>query len=150
MICAVITSAPEDTAHAIGVQLCGLFLQGLNQQRFLTACEEIELSPPALKALLSLHPAQAVPMRVLAGKWRCDASWVTALVDQLEERGYAERRVLPNDRRVRTVVITELGLKAARQALAAIAEPPPTLHNLTAKEQAQLHRLLAKLAPAGP
>jgi DNA-binding MarR family transcriptional regulator len=150
MICAVVMSVPGDTAQAIGVQLCGLFLQGLNQQRVLSACDEIELSPPALKALLSLQAGQAVPMRVLAGKWRCDASWVTALVDQLEERGYAERRVLPDDRRVRTVVITDLGLKGARQALAAIAEPPATLHNLTAKEQAQLHRLLAKLAPTGP
>ena len=41
--------------------------------RFHDACEAIGVTPPALKALLSMEEGEAKPMRALASQWRCDA-----------------------------------------------------------------------------
>jgi len=117
-----------------------------NHQRFHDACEAIDVSPPQLKALLSLEPGEGQPMRHLAANWRCDASWVTGIVDALEERGYAERHPHPTDRRVKVVGITALGEKAKAKALDRLYEPPPSLRGrLSAAETKALRDLLRKL-----
>ena len=85
--------------------------------RFRSACQSVDLTPPQLKALVSLEPEQAQPMRALAEGWKCDASWVTGIVDGLEERGYVQRQSHPTDRRVKVVAITPLGEKAKAGAL---------------------------------
>jgi DNA-binding MarR family transcriptional regulator len=116
--------------------------------RFLAACEAIDLSPPQLKALLSLEPGQTFAMRALAEGWKCDASWVTGIVDGLEQHGYAERQVHPTDRRVKVVAITPEGEKAKERALEFLHEPPEGIDALTAPEQRQLRDLLAKVSEA--
>jgi DNA-binding MarR family transcriptional regulator len=121
-----------------------MWLSGENQDRFHDACAAADLSPPQLKALLSMEPGKAAPMRVLADTWRCDASWVTGIVDGLEERGYAARRAHATDRRVKVVEITELGAKARAKALDRLQEPPKSLDNLTPDEQRALRDLLKK------
>src|SRR5262249_9225753 len=104
-----------------------------NHERFHDACEVIDVSPPQLKALLSLEPGVGQPMRDLAGGGRCDASWVPGIVDALEERGYGGRRPPPTARRVKVVEITSLGEKAKAKALDRLYEPPPSMRgNLTA------------------
>jgi len=119
-----------------------------NHNRFHDACAAADLSPPQLKALLSMEPGQAQPMRALADSWRCDASWVTGIVDGLEERGYAVRRAHPTDRRIKVVEITELGEKAKAKALDRLHEPPASLDVLTVEEQRTLRDLLRKVANA--
>jgi DNA-binding MarR family transcriptional regulator len=116
-----------------------------NHDRFHDACEAADVSPPQLKALLSMEPGQAQPMRVLADRWKCDASWVTGIVDGLEERGYAARRPHPTDRRIKVVEITELGAKAKAKALDRLHEPPASFETLTGDEQRQLRDLLKKV-----
>jgi DNA-binding MarR family transcriptional regulator len=77
---------------------------------------------------------------------RCDASWVTGIVDGLEERGYVERRPHPSDRRVKVVTITALGEKAKANAMDRLNEPPPSLlRALTQNEQRTLRDLLRKV-----
>jgi DNA-binding MarR family transcriptional regulator len=117
------------------------------QQRFHDACELADLSPPQLKALLSLESGAAQSMRALADGWRCDASWVTGIVDGLEERGYVQRQAHPTDRRVKVVGLTALGEKAKARALERIYEPPASFIALTPGEQVQLRDLLAKARP---
>ena len=117
-----------------------------NHDRFHDACAAADISPPQLKALLSMAPGQAQSMRSLADSWRCDASWVTGIVDGLEERGYAVRRPHPTDRRIKVVEITPLGEKAKQRALDRLHEPPPSFANLTVAEQRQLRDLLKKVA----
>jgi len=118
------------------------------QQRFHDACEAADLSPPQLKALLSLEPGGPRPMRALAEDWRCDASWVTGIVDGLEERDYVQRRPHPTDRRVKVVALTALGQKAKGRALERLYEPPASFSSLTPAEQVQLRDLLAKVRGA--
>ena len=122
-----------------------LFMSAETQQRFHAACEAADVSPPQLKALLSMESSVAQPMRALAEIWRCDASWVTGIVDGLEERGYVERKPYASDRRVKVVAITPLGEKAKARALERLYEPPPTFNELSPAEQTQLRDLLAKV-----
>jgi len=119
-----------------------------NHDRFLEACAAADVSPPQLKAMLSMEPGEAQPMRVLAEHWKCDASWVTGIVDGLEERGYALRRAHPTDRRIKVVEITPLGEKAKARALERLHEPPGSLDALTSDEQRTLRNLLKKVANA--
>ncbi len=125
-----------------------LLWSGASHDRVHDACDAIGVTPPQMKALLSLEPGDARPMRTLAAEWRCDASWVTGLVDGLEDRGYVERKVHPGDRRVKTVVLTDLGAKAKDQLLERLHEPPPAMSVLTAAEQRTLRDLLRRIAEA--
>jgi DNA-binding MarR family transcriptional regulator len=118
------------------------------QQRFHAASEAADLPPPQLKALLSLEDGGSRSMGALAEDWRCDASWVTGIVDGLEDRGYVQRQAHATDRRVKVVALTPLGEKAKARALERLYEPPPSFNSLTPAEQAQLRALLAKVRAA--
>jgi DNA-binding MarR family transcriptional regulator len=113
------------------------------------ACESADVTPPQLKTLLWLESGEPKPMRSIAESLKCDASWVTGIVDGLEARGYAERKTHPVDRRIKMVVITSLGEKAKARALDCMYEPPASFGVLTNAEQRQLRDLLAKVAAKG-
>ena len=117
------------------------------QHGFHDACEAADLSPPQFKALLSLAPGGSQSMTALAKFWRCDASWVTGIVDGLEDRGYVTRQPHPSDRRVKVVVLTPLGEKAKARAMERLYEPPAWFGALAPDEQAQLRDLLVKVKP---
>ena len=125
-----------------------LWFSDETHDRFHAACEASSLTPPQLKALLSLEAGEPQPMGALAARWKCDASWVTGIVDGLEERGYAARQTQPTDRRVKVVVITPLGEKAKARALERLYDPPPSIEALTLAEQRQLRDLMAKVQAA--
>jgi DNA-binding MarR family transcriptional regulator len=136
-----------DAAREAWRYIADLMFSGANQDRFLDACRVADLSPPQLKALLSMEPGEPQSMRALAATWQCDASWVTGLVDGLEERGYAKRQPHATDRRVKVVEITELGEKAKAQALARLHEPPPAFAQLSTADLRTLRDVLRKLHP---
>ncbi len=97
---------------------------GEMRDRFHEASGEIGVSPGLLKGLFYLDEREGVPMRDLADHFQCDASYMTGLVDGLEERGFAERRPHPTDRRVKAVVLTKRGANAKAKAMAVLYEPP--------------------------
>ena len=70
---------------------------------------EFELSAAQSKVLMSLQPGEAVPMRALAERVGSDPSNLTGLVDKLEARGALRRMPDPDDRRVKTLRLTEEG-----------------------------------------
>lgn len=112
------------------------------------ACEGVGLTAGQMKALLSLEPGEPRPMKELAGEWRCDASYVTSLVDGLEERGIVERQAHPSDRRAKVIALTEVGKATRTELLDRMYEPPPCFDALSAAESARLRDLLAKLVDA--
>jgi DNA-binding MarR family transcriptional regulator len=140
-----VAAAPGDEAWAV---LAEIFMSDENHSRFHAACEAVEVGPPALKLLLGMEPGVGTPMRVFADKLRCDASWVTSLVDDLEARGYVERRILPTDRRVRAIVITKAGLAAQAKAKRVLHKAPASMAALTETEQRKLRDLLVKVQAA--
>jgi DNA-binding MarR family transcriptional regulator len=116
--------------------------------RMHAVCESLDLTPGLMKALLSIPPGQSRPMKELAGEWHCDASYVTSLVDGLEERGVVERRAHPTDRRAKVIVLTEDGARMRDEVLDRIHEPPPWFDVLSQDEAETLRDLLAKLVAA--
>jgi DNA-binding MarR family transcriptional regulator len=85
-------------------------------------------------------------MRALADCLRCDASYVTGLVDTLEDAGYVERRASPGDRRIKLVCLTPAGQRARDRADHLLTTPPEGLAALTDTEARTLARLLRKVA----
>ncbi len=105
---------------------------------------KLKISQAALRALLAIDPDEPRPMRDLAQAMNCDASYVTAVVDDLERAGYANRRTAPADRRVKTVVLTAAGRRALRTVQDELLAPPPQLERLPAAERDALARLLQR------
>src|SRR6478672_10279652 len=79
---------------------------------WMEAARNLELNPGEMKALGALAVDGAQPMGALAKVLRCDASNVTWLADRLEARGFVERHTAPNDRRVKTLSLTDAGRAA--------------------------------------
>ena len=107
---------------------------------------ELDLSPKQLGVLWRLEPGgDGLPMGEIAESLYCDASYVTDMVDRLEERGLIERRPDPADRRVRLLALTPAGARLRERALEMLYTPPEEFDALTAEEAATLARLLAKV-----
>ena len=137
--------AGSDLANDAWRRLTDLFLG--RKQQVMEIASAHQLNPGAMNALLFLQPGEPCSMRTLAEAWKCDASNVTWLVDRLEERGLAERRPHPSDRRVRTVALTRKGVKIRAQIEGKLFEAPATFQNLTRTELQTLRSILQKLAP---
>jgi MarR family transcriptional regulator, organic hydroperoxide resistance regulator len=124
------------------------------RKRFLIILQEFGLIPGDLRALFALDHDTPRPMRTLAATWACDASNVAWMVDRLETRGLVERRTLPSDRRVKTVVLTPLGARTKAELLTRLHEPPPDFAALDRDTLEALRDALTKLPPslrtAGP
>ena len=127
-----------------------LIFSGQAHGRMGEACKAVGISPGLMKTLFHLEPGVGVPMRDLAGYWGCDASYVTSLADALEQRGLAERRPHPTDRRVKMIALTAEGVMARAHAFEVLHEPPASFGVLTGAEQRQLRDLLRKVADADP
>jgi DNA-binding MarR family transcriptional regulator len=138
----------DEAAQAITESVIQLFFSAENQGRFFAAAEDLGVSPPTLKALLELTPGEPMPMRDLAERWQCDASFVTVTCDGLEARGLIERRVADHDRRIKLVGLTPEGAAAQERARAEVYGPRAGFDALTAEEQVTLAGLLTRMAAA--
>jgi DNA-binding MarR family transcriptional regulator len=103
------------------------------------------LTPNDSRALFSLDSHEGRTMRALADSWDCDPSNATWIVDRLEKLGLAERRSVPEDRRVKLVVLTAKGQKTRNALLIAFHTPPPEIVALDRDDLEALHAVLAKL-----
>ena len=105
---------------------------------------DLGLTPPqALILRLLVRPR---PMKELAAAMLFDPSYVTALVDALEEHGLAERRPDPADRRIKLIATTSGGAAALQSLQQAISQSLPGIDALTDEERLQLAQLLTKAA----
>jgi DNA-binding MarR family transcriptional regulator len=115
--------------------------------------EGLGLTPNDVRALSTLvHAPEGRTMRDLAEAWTCDASNATWMVDRLEERGLAERRSQPGDRRVKLVALTPAGARMKARLLAGMYDPPPELLRLPRRALEALRDAAARLPrrPEGP
>ena len=128
--------------------LCELMFSRQTHQRVHDTCDAVGLTPGLMKALMFMEPGQPRPMKELGSELRCDASYVTSLVDGLEERGIVERQAHATDRRAKVIALTETGEKVRADLLARMHEPPACFDALSPTEADQLAGLLAKLRDA--
>jgi len=108
------------------------------------------LTPNDARALFVLDRTHGRSMSELADEWMCDASNATWIVDRLEERGLAERRTIPTDRRVKLVVLTEKGDRTRDEMVRTLFEPPPELLELDREDLEALRDAIVRLPLRGP
>jgi DNA-binding MarR family transcriptional regulator len=106
------------------------------------------LTPNEIRALGDLDLKQGRPMRSLADDWGTDASNATWVIDRLERQGYAERRALTGDRRVKLVALTPRGARTKGEVMKAMYEPPPAMQTLPAEDLQRLVDILHRLLTA--
>jgi DNA-binding MarR family transcriptional regulator len=145
-------AASED--HGIAPELAEAWpalVELIMQQRWRWAevAEQLGISQAGLRGLLAIDPNQPRSMGELARELNCDRSYVTAIVDDLERAGLAERRVAAEDRRVKTIALTPDGSRAIRTVRDSLMRPPSELSTLTAAQQRTLATLIRKAAGSG-
>ena len=136
---------PEPLASAPG------FLLSWNGRRtatiFAEALEPLGLRPPHFGVLRLIDADPGLTQQELAGRSLIDPSSMVAVVDELEELGYAERRTHPADRRKHAIHLTADGRRMLERAqTVAIETTKEILAPLTADEIDELRLLLRKLA----
>lgn len=106
------------------------------------------VTPPHAHAL-SVLLEEPRRMCDLAACMDYDASYITALVDRLQDFNMVERTSDPHDRRVKLIALTDFGRDVALQIQHAIATPPAEMRKLSRKERDALALLLAKIVRPG-
>jgi DNA-binding MarR family transcriptional regulator len=104
------------------------------------------VNPPDLLAMFKLDGALA--MKELAQRLGCDASFVTAIADNLEKRGFVRREPSQRDRRIKNLVLTPDGLSAKERLMAQLAAKMPWCYALDDAERECFLSLLRKMLDA--
>ena len=138
-------SAPSDPAVAAWRAVLSLVGWGSGRPpRFPGVAMELGLAPKQLGLIWRIEPGTTMAMGAIGESLFCDASYVTDLVDKLEQRGLIERLPSPDDRRVKLIGLTPDGEKLRVRALELLYEPPREFANLSEDEMSQLSKLLTK------
>jgi DNA-binding MarR family transcriptional regulator len=139
---------PEELAGYTGFLMS--FLGEKSRRQFIAALEPHGFHPREFGLMMVLMKRPGITQHELASVARVDPSSMVALLDELEARGVAERRVDPIDRRRRAVLLTDEGRRQVqvlkREARKVLDE---FLAPLSAEERATLHQLLRKLSGLG-
>jgi DNA-binding MarR family transcriptional regulator len=118
-----------------------------SRMRFSAALAEIGLHLREFAALNIVDARPGLTQHDLAAAAEIDASTLVATLDALEQRGLAERRILPADRRKRAIHLTPEGEAALRRGRGIAKRLGDELFGaLDADERAQFDLLLRKLA----
>ena len=119
---------------------------------FLAEVEEagFDLTPVQYAALAAIRTNPGIDQVTLAGLIAYDRTTITGVVDRLVQKGLLVRHPSSRDRRARELQITEAGKRTLRGITPAVEAAQRTmLRGLTAKEGADLMRLLRKAIAAG-
>ncbi len=122
--------------------------EGEHVERMAALGVRMKLSPGVIKTLMRLSKGDGVSMGEMARGIGVDPSYITALVDDLDERGLARREPAPDDRRVKIIVLTDAGRRLAAEIDAVLSVPPAAFAALSHTELRQLRDLLDKVLVA--
>lgn len=115
-------------------------------QRFAQRIAAIDLQPPLFRVLNAVDAAEGCSQQAIGEAIGAPPSRMVAIVDELEQRGLLERRPLPEDRRVRTLLLTAKGRRLLARGRRIAAEHEEELtRGLTDTERKRLIALLQKL-----
>jgi len=115
-----------------------------DKARRMATLNELGLAPMQSMALMQLRPGEPVAMSALAQQLMCDNSNVTGIVDRLEAQGLVERRPAEHDRRVKSLVVTEKGVKMRSEVERRMGVPPPPLAGLSEEDAVALRDILQR------
>jgi DNA-binding MarR family transcriptional regulator len=107
----------------------------------------LDLAPADAGILRLLRVASGLSQQELAGKLRIHPSRLVAILDNLEERGFLERRPNPDDRRLYSLHLTKGGEEVLeRIGKVAREHQDALLSALSREERDQLANLLLRIA----
>ena len=116
---------------------------------FAQALEPLGLRPPHFGVMRLIATEPGLTQQELAERSLIDPSSMVAVVDELEELGYAERQSHDGDRRKHDIHLTADGkLMLERAQAAAMETAKEILAPLDSGEVQELRRLLRKIAGA--
>jgi DNA-binding MarR family transcriptional regulator len=147
-------TAPNGTTEAELTEYAGqLFfrLWRASHTRIAESLESIGLTPALFGLLNFLGARDGVIQQELGSVMGIDPSTMVSLIDDLESKGLAKRRLHPKDRRAREVVITAKGrrLRDRGRRMAAQVEDE-VLQGLSASERRELLKLLRRALSTAP
>ena len=118
-------------------------------KRFAERLSTLGLTPRMWGALNVLEAEEAVTQHQLGRSIGMDPSSMVAAIDELESRGWVQRRRHPSDRRAHALHITAQGRRTLGKGRKLAAEAQEELlAPLSEPERQQLHDLLLRLAEA--
>ena len=106
-----------------------------------------ELHPREFAVLRAVSVEDGQSQQALGDRLQIPRSRMVSIVDELEARGFLERRSHEADRRVREIHVTDAGRKVIEQAFAqALAYERQVTEPLTETERTELFELLERLS----
>ena len=118
-------------------------------QRFREKVAPLGLEPRQVGLIRNIMAAEGQTQQALAEALGIPASRMVALVDELEERGFVERRQNPSDRRARALHLTAKGRRVMRKvAEIGMQHEAEVTAGLEPAEREQLIALLRRIAEA--
>jgi DNA-binding MarR family transcriptional regulator len=113
---------------------------------FLQEVGELGVTPVQYAALQVVGNQPGIDQRTLARSIALDTSTTGGVIDRLEARGWLERRLSPQDRRARLLVLTPAGEQGLADTLPAMLRAQEQiLAPLTERQRAEFMRLLQLL-----
>jgi DNA-binding MarR family transcriptional regulator len=87
---------------------------------FMDETADVNVTPVQFALLFAASQQAGLDQRTLAGKIGLDTSTIGAVVDRLESRELIERKVSPDDKRVRLLSVTPAGKKLLQGVMPAM------------------------------
>ena len=137
-------------AEDVFERLRRVIFEGEHVERMAALNARMKLSPGVIKMLMRLSKEDGVSMGDVARAIGVDPSYITALVDDLDQRGLARREPAPYDRRVKIIVLTDEGRRLGEEINAILSVPPAAFNALSQSELRELRALLDKILAAMP
>src|SRR5881396_825481 len=118
----------------------------ITMHRFSEALEPFGIRPRHVAALIELRDRGELTQQSLCGQLHLDPTNVVAILNELEERGYATRRRDPEDRRRHLVEVSKKGLAVIEKVSHVMDDVESgLLDGLEAAEREQLEGLLVSI-----
>jgi DNA-binding MarR family transcriptional regulator len=115
--------------------------------QFAEKLKVLDLAPPDAGILRLLRVAAGLSQQELAAKLKIHPSRLVAVLDNLEQRGYVERRPNPDDRRLYSLHLTKAGDEVLQEVGRVAREHRDALLSaLSGEERDALGSLLLRIA----
>jgi DNA-binding MarR family transcriptional regulator len=118
----------------------------ITMHRFSEALEPFGIRPRHVAALIELRDSGELTQQSLCGALHLDPTNVVAILNELEDRGYATRRRDPSDRRRHIVQVSAKGLRVIDKVSEVMdSVDDDLLADFDSGEREQVARLLAAI-----
>jgi DNA-binding MarR family transcriptional regulator len=138
---------PDTNDHGDGIAFLLTQLGHDAATQFAERMATVDLSPPHAGILRAIAAEPGRSQQALSGQLGVLPSRIVAHVDELENRGYVERRRNPDDRRLHALHLTTSGKRLLQKISTLARQHEGTITaGLDDRQRATLHELLATLA----